>query len=319
MDQEIAVSIHCLTYNHEKYVRKTLEGFVSQETTFQFEVLIHDDASTDSTKEIISEFALKYPDIIKPIIQKENQMQKHIGILRTYQIPRIKGRYVAYCEGDDYWTDTHKLQKQFDALESNLDCSMCTCRIRGIKENGELLNKWWPNFELERGKIDAQRFLDIRWRYPFQTSGYFVRTEYLKDYIAEKPLFAQEAGVGDEPLLLYAITRGCIYYLDDEMSCYRQMSIGSFSARNKSPDRVAVYRKKLLRMMQEFDKYTDYRFDCKLLFYEFKERMHTGHFKELLSPCYHDVLMEESLVRRLYIYLNCVFPVIDRIRHIRNR
>ena len=115
------VSICCLAFNHEPYIRKCIEGFLMQKTCFSFEVLIHDDASTDKTAEIIREYEAKYPKIVKSIYQSENQYSKGIKVSQIYQFPRAKGKYIAICEGDDYWTDPLKLQKQVDFLEKNED------------------------------------------------------------------------------------------------------------------------------------------------------------------------------------------------------
>ena len=138
MDQnEIMVSICCLVYNHEKYLRQCLDGFVKQKTNFKFEALIHDDASTDNSQNIIREYEKKYPEIIKPIYQTENQYSKRAGVTWKIQFPRAKGKYIAMCEGDDFWTDEFKLQKQFDALEQNKDCVFCSHIVRCVAENGE--------------------------------------------------------------------------------------------------------------------------------------------------------------------------------------
>lgn len=106
------VSISCITYNHEDYIRDAIEGFLMQKTTFPVEILIHDDASTDKTADIIREYEKKYPHLIKPIYQTENQYSKGIGVSATYQYPRANGNYITLCEGDDYWTDPYMLQKQ---------------------------------------------------------------------------------------------------------------------------------------------------------------------------------------------------------------
>ena len=124
------VSIVCTAYNHEPYIRQCLEGFVMQKTNFLFEVLINDDASTDNTASIIREYETKYPDIIKPIYQAENQYSKRVGLWRTILFPRAKGKYIALCEGDDYWTDQYKLQKQVDFLEANEDFVVCSHRYK---------------------------------------------------------------------------------------------------------------------------------------------------------------------------------------------
>jgi len=138
------VSICTITYNHAKFIRQALDGFLMQETNFPFEVLIHDDASTDGTADIIREYAEKYPDIIKPIFQKENQYSKGVQISLTYNFPRVKGKYVALCEGDDYWTDPRKLQTQVDFLEANPEFSMCFHPVTVRYEDGSSPDSDYP-------------------------------------------------------------------------------------------------------------------------------------------------------------------------------
>lgn len=119
------VSISCITFNHAPFIRECLNSFLMQRTTFPFEVVIHDDASTDGTKEIIEEYTSKYPDIFFPMIQTENQYSKGVrGMMAKFNFPRCRGKYIALCEGDDYWTDSCKLQKQFDFLETHQDFNL---------------------------------------------------------------------------------------------------------------------------------------------------------------------------------------------------
>lgn len=114
------VSICSITYNHALYIRQCLEGFLMQKTNFAFEVIINDDCSTDGTTEILKEYAEKYPHIIKPIFQQENQYQKGVrGMFQNIVLPRAHGKFIAICEGDDYWTDPLKLQKQVDFFQKN--------------------------------------------------------------------------------------------------------------------------------------------------------------------------------------------------------
>jgi len=123
---DIMVSVCVLSYNHEKYLRDCLEGIVMQKTTFPIEVWVHDDASTDSSPDIIRAYQNRYPNVIKPILQTENQYSKRQGsILSRFVFPKCTGKYIALCEGDDYWTDPLKLQKQVDFLEGHEEYSMC--------------------------------------------------------------------------------------------------------------------------------------------------------------------------------------------------
>lgn len=129
MDKEIAiplVSIVCDTYNQVNYIRQCLDGILMQETNFPIEILVHDDASTDGTVDIVKEYETKYPYLIKPIYQRENQYSKGVKVTLEYQYSRAKGKYIAFCEGDDFWTDPLKLQKQVDFLEANQDYVLCT-------------------------------------------------------------------------------------------------------------------------------------------------------------------------------------------------
>ena len=135
------VSISCITYNHVAFIRDCLDGFLIQKTDFPFEILINDDASTDGTDQVIKEYEEKYPDILKPIYQRENQYSKGIrGMNIRFNFPRVLGKYIAMCEGDDYWTDPYKLQKQVDFLEANPDFVMCHHDARRIDSAGNILS-----------------------------------------------------------------------------------------------------------------------------------------------------------------------------------
>lgn len=133
----LLVTVQCLTYNHEPYIRQCLEGFLMQQTDFYFEVIVHDDASTDGTANIIREYAEKYPNIIKPILETENQWSKNDGSLERIMKEHTHGKYIALCEGDDYWIDVYKLQKQVDFLETHEEYGLVhtNCMIAYEKKN----------------------------------------------------------------------------------------------------------------------------------------------------------------------------------------
>lgn len=118
-NKDIKVSIICTTYNHKPYIKNTLNNFLNQKTNFDFEIIIHDDNSTDGTKEIIEEFAKKHPRQIRAILENENLYSQSIDFMELYVIPLINGKYVAECEGDDYWPSLNKIQSQYDFLENN--------------------------------------------------------------------------------------------------------------------------------------------------------------------------------------------------------
>jgi len=140
MEQIPLVSICCITYNHANYISNTIESFLKQETTFSYEIIINDDASTDGTAAIIKEYHDKFPDIIKPILQKENQYSKGIrGMNPRFTFPVAKGKYIAVCEGDDCWIDPHKLQRQVDFLENHEDFTL-TCSFF-LEQKGDIINE----------------------------------------------------------------------------------------------------------------------------------------------------------------------------------
>jgi glycosyltransferase involved in cell wall biosynthesis len=136
-DEEPFLSIACVTYKHRKYIEDALAGFLVQKTDFSFEIVIHDDASPDGTADILQEYQEKYPNLIRLIIQKENQYSK--GKKPFFFIyPELRGKYIAFCDGDDYWTDPYKLQKQVDYLEKNPSFVISGHDACVINESGEV-------------------------------------------------------------------------------------------------------------------------------------------------------------------------------------
>lgn len=136
------LTIICTAYNHEKYIQECLEGLVIQQTNFAFEIIVHDDASTDKTQQIIDIYAKKYPKLFFNIYQTENQFSKaDINIWYDIMLPQARGKYIAICEGDDYWTDPLKLQKQVDFLENNKEYVFCTHRYKVFYENEKCFDK----------------------------------------------------------------------------------------------------------------------------------------------------------------------------------
>lgn len=263
-DGKIMVSIHCMAFNHAKYIRQTLEGFISQQTDFRYEVLIHDDASTDGTQDIIREYEQKYSDIIKPVYEKENQYSKGNKILPGFNLPRAKGKYIAFCEGDDYWCDTHKLQKQVDVLECHPECSFCTHFVDMISEDGTQVLGSIPASSLGKGVIDEEDYL----RYELinglasQTSSYLIPVKYLMEYYEKIPSYRAKMNVGDFPRVLFLITKGKVYFCNETMSCYRVKSSGSYSER-RAKDTLYNLRHlyTLIDGIAEYNKYTNYQYD----------------------------------------------------------
>ncbi len=215
----LLVSICCLSYNHQTFLRECLAGFMMQKTNFAFEVLIHDDASTDKSADIIREYELKYPDIIKPIYQTENQYSKGVGISITYQFPRAKGKYIAMCEGDDYWTDPLKLQKQVDFLEANEEYSMCFHPVKIWKE-GELIEDY-----ITREVPETTTIFDL-------AEGNYIHTPsavFRKNQEVIEDFTNMNAAVGDYVLHMLNARYGMIKKLPNFMAVYRVHGGGVYS------------------------------------------------------------------------------------------
>ena len=209
------VAIRCITYNHEQYIRDALEGFVRQKTNFPFVAIVHDDASTDSTAEIIKEYAKKFPSIIFPIIETENQYHKPnnpIGKIMKEAITEAGAKYIAMCEGDDYWTDPYKLQKQVDFLNANSDYSMCFHAVNVLVESVLKINN---NFNCITDREFKAKEIFEKWTIP--TCSVVYRKQCI-DYKAEHPDFI----VGDNVLFAACISQGKIFGFHDIMGVYRR-------------------------------------------------------------------------------------------------
>ncbi|MFW5879430.1 MAG: glycosyltransferase family 2 protein [bacterium] len=223
------VSISCTTYNHEPFIEDALEGFLIQETDFPFEILIHDDASTDKTAEIISRYERKYPSIVKPIYQKENQYSKNIKPNQFYNFPRSKGKYIALCEGDDYWIDKKKIQLQKNIIDT-YDVSMVVHPAMRISYDNEKLENqifcWHGN---QYKKVDGKEaFFQIGQLYP--TASYFIDKIYIDEYI----LFMQDVNPTYGDFFIEAIcSKKQFYYIPRVMSVYRRNHNNSYSYKNK--------------------------------------------------------------------------------------
>ncbi len=314
-NNEIMVSVLCLAYNHEKYIAKCLQGFVMQKTNFNFEVIINDDASTDNTAAIIKEYENKYPEIIKPIYQVENQHSKKVKITQDIVMPLAKGKYVAFCEGDDYWIDEFKLQKQVDALEKNKECGMAVAITRCINEDGTLTKKIYPsNKDISGGVIPSEKFMStVIDKYSFHTSSYMFRRDLLQEYYNINPQFRAVAKVGDEPMQLYFGYNSKVYFVNDEMSCYRQNSVSSWSKNVRGKAGGAIkHCERMIAMYSEFDKYSnnEYHDLCvqRIKKEEYRIEFLRGNYKTLVKKEYKQFFAKETHKSKFVIRMNIYCP-----------
>lgn len=229
MNNNPLLTIGCITYNHAGYISQCIEGFLMQKTTFPFEIIIHDDASTDGTSEIVKEYADKYPDLIKAIIQTKNQYSNGGRIYSRFIHPISRGKYIATCEGDDYWTDPYKLQKQVDFLEANPKYVFCGHNIMNnidgwITEHRNV-DSWYKKGIYD---IDTKTLLTY---WPVSTLTMVERL----DAVLEANRIITENGYKHacDLHLFYHLTKlGLGYALPDKMAVYRIHSGGVFGGAN---------------------------------------------------------------------------------------
>lgn len=310
MNNEIMVSVCCLVYNHEKYLRQCLDGFIMQKTNFKFEVLVHDDASTDGSADIIREYEKKYPDIIKPIYQKENQYSKGVKISWTFQYPRAKGKYIALCEGDDYWIDPNKLQIQFDWMESHSDYTLCV--HEAIKIN------LFDNIEEYYTKIDKSGYVAIETILEngaiFATNSCFFKTEIM----LLMPKSFTTFGFGDHQVIIFNTLKGKCYYISKPMSVYNWGTEGSWT------NRVLFDSKKrakncleMISLMKVIDEYSCFRYtesiQKKIDKTEFNYHLAHGDFLKVKKKKYRVFYEESAWNPQKEAFLNR-FPFLKKLR-----
>ena len=238
------VSISCITFNHAPYIRQCLDGFMMQQTNFPFEVLIHDDASTDGTTEIIKEYEAKYPDIIKPLYEEENQWVKGRRGSAVFNFPRAKGKYIALCEGDDYWTDSLKLQKQVDVLNEYNTISICGHNAFDFNMTENKISL--VNNTIDDALYSIEDIIERDWFIP-TNSLMFRRDIFLKRYRDIKIVN------GDYYVLLLLLAGGeNLYYSRDVMSVYRRHSGGISNKFN-----CAILERNLNVVLDEINRLTD--------------------------------------------------------------
>ena len=248
MQDKPTVSIIMAVYNHEAYLSHAIESVVSQKTDFPFELLIGEDHSPDNSLAISLKYQKEYPDIVHVYAREKNMESEH-NICDLWK--HARGEYIIHLEGDDYWTDDGKLQKQIDFLETHPEHSMCMSNALVLNTGtGEV--KPMNTFPVE-GTYSQEEQIKAGLGSSFPATASFVfRTEFLKDM----PDFFYECGPFDYPLRQYYADRGSVYYFEKPMTVYRTAVSDSYMSRIKED--VAFYNDYTVGTIIFFEKFNDY-------------------------------------------------------------
>lgn len=294
--QKPLVSVHLLTYNHAKFIAQSIESVVNQQTSFPFEIVIGDDHSTDGTSQIVDQYAAQYPDLIKVVRGKTNggPQPNSIRILENSQ-----GKYMAALEGDDYWIDPLKLQKQADFMEQNPDFAICftNTRVEFFENNEE---PYLLNTNIEKDVFELKDLIA-------ETEVWFMGTATLfytmSSIFPVQPWFHKTKS-GDIPMIMLAARHGKIKYLPDVTAAYRRHAAGASNTDHKDD---AKFLENRIMMYTNLDKDTGYKFHDK--------------FKRNLGGWYY-LLLNSKQYRRLYFkklgiatkYVSLMYPNIPHLK-----
>lgn len=255
--EQPVVTVKSLVFNHKAYIETCLDSLLSQETDFPFQIYVHDDASTDGTTDIIRKYQEKYPHIIIAIIEEKNTYSNRVLFSETVNSPQyLKGKYIACCEGDDFWIDPLKLRKQVNFLESNPAYTMCFSNAliyNDLTETDIIV----PN-EKEKKEISVEDLVRKGASY-VPTPSILYRNELLSDY----PLDCKQCVVGDYPLQIFCGIKGKVACIPETLAAYRTNAKNSWT----SKQRQIPYAKRLTTlksiysMLNSLNKYTAFKYN----------------------------------------------------------
>ncbi|WP_461634347.1 glycosyltransferase [Labilibaculum euxinus] len=279
------VSIKTITYNHEKFIAQCIEGIMMQKTNFPFEYIIGEDCSTDGTMKIVQEYADKYPDVIRIITDEKN-----VGAAANDHRTDLacKGKYVAFCEGDDFWTDPYKLQKQVDFLEANPDYGMVHTNFSCVKD-GKIIKSLRGEEMLPTGDV----LDDVLKGNHIATATVCMRNDLLQRINIGKKIVDEKWKMGDYPLWIETAAATKVRYMKDDTITYRihddsvthkldwngdyrffkdrylikKYYIGKFNREHLLPYILNIYHRELLKYAI-FLKKEDLREECSTYFKE---------------------------------------------------
>lgn len=309
------ITVVVMTYNHVAYIRKTLDSILSQKVNCFYNILIHDDCSNDGTTQIILEYQQKNHGKINCIIQKNRQFLTlgYNEMIKSFIVPNLVSDYVAICDGDDYWIDNNKLQKQLDFMDANNDYSMCFHSAYQLKPSGDIKSKWYIKNE---GDIDLSDIISYHPGVCAATSSIFVRTSVYCDF----PRWRTSFPVEDLPLCIDAALFGKIHRFKEIMCVYRQFSNGSWSQQNQTnPSRMIEQHNALINSIKLFNKATNYSYQSLINSYidgcEFRLALLKNDLETVFNKHYRYILKKLPFRDQFVLSLKFHFPGLYNLCH----
>lgn len=337
------VCTRCIVYNHAKYIKDALHGFEIQETDFPVVYALIDDASTDGTQEIIKEYMSSNFEVYNPeVTEKENTedyekiFSRHKnntniyfacyflkinhwrlpgGAQKKYDYIKELERnsdFTAMCEGDDYWSDSHKLQKQVLALETHPLCTMSFCKTIRVSALDNTTGSTIPLLNhIKEGYVTMDVYLKEQFAkgiWTFHTSSYLFNNRLIDNYNSEKLKFLNSFPYGDMAHVLWALMHGDVYYLDFIGGCYRVMSGGYNTMVKKDKEYAMSQSKRLIEGLEYFDNITENRYHkyvmTRIKHLQYYGEIDQGHHFVFLKPYYWNSYNKTFIKSRIRAFIN---------------
>ena len=323
------VSVYMITYNHAPWIEKAIRSIMSQITDFEYKLYVHDDASTDGTTEIVKRLSEEFPDKIMAFFEEENQYSKGVKITRTIISPHFKGKYIASCEGDDYWVDQYKLQKQVDYMESHPDCTLCFSNAIIVDTENRKIKKFFS--------VRSWNDKNINKKLKSKTGADFsIEEVILLDFTpTASNLYRREAydeicrfknGL-DLLTRLVTTSMGYAHYHSEVFTAYRTGNSASASGSiMRSFDKLKIsYLDKHTDILNEFDEYTDYKY-TEIIQHEIKRKeieLYYNAGKEYYKKIKkHELYRELTAIKKIKIFsiqhLGSIVKIYKRMRYKNN-
>ncbi|MBR1432846.1 glycosyltransferase [Ruminococcus sp.] len=317
------VSVCMLAYNHEEWIGKAIQSIMNQKTSFEFKLYIHEDKSKDGTRDVVIKYAEKYPDQIKLILADENRYSKGVKIIPEIVVPLTKGKYIAFCEGDDYWIDCNKLQKQIEYLETHPECAVSFSNAKIVDLSDNVLREFLPqgiwndhgiNKKLKSGKeenFSAEEMILL----DFVPTASLVYTRKIYD------VYCNFNYSLDLLTRLLAVSYGYAHFHPECLTAYRTGNPNSASGVVQNSQRLKDNFFDLhLNILNEFDQQTDGRYHNaieiekkrKALIYELKIG---NYFKVVKNNCFKDLNKKYFLKNIIRNYCNKPYCYIRKIKY----